>query len=190
MSEKTKQILSELQKDKKSSSKTTMVLWIITGALLAMGIIGAVAESQGIMTTGLVCGSMMVFFMAMRGLIRMGNATGLKKSLKTLEATGALQYIDEILQKEYKSDGKICFSKHYMYVIGKGIFAYEDMLNVDRPKPNNEFYIDTIDGKRHRVIMKVSVMKEFLERQNRITYEGDHKEIREKVRSYKETGVK
>jgi len=167
-----------------------MVLWIITGLLLGMGIIGAIFNSQGVMIPGLVGGSMMVFFMACRGIIRMGSANGLKKSLRTLEATCALQYIDEIIQKEYNSDGKICFSKHYMYVIGKGIFAYEDMLNVDRPKPNNEFYIDTVDGKRHRVIMKVAVMKEFLERQNKITYNGDYNEIKEKVRIFKETGKK
>lgn len=190
MSEETKKILRELKNDKKNTAKTTMVLWIITGVLMAVGIIGAIVKSQGVMIPGLVCGSMMVFFMALRGLFRMGNANGLRKSLRTLETTGALKYIDEILQKEYNSDGKICFSKHYMYVIGKGIFAYEDMLNVDRPKPNNEFYIDTVDGKRHRVIMKVAVMKEFLERQNRITYDGDNSEIREKVRIFKETGQK
>ena len=190
MSEKLKEIFIELQKDKKDTKKTTFVLLGISAVCLIVCIVGYIIRNQGMTVAGMVLFSLILAFTGFRSLIHATSSSGLKKSLKTLEATDALKYIDEILKKEYKSEGRICFSEHYLYVIGRGIFAFEDMLNVDRPKPNNEFYINTIDGKRHRVIMKVAVMKDFLERQNKITFDGDYKDIKEKVRIFKETGKK
>lgn len=179
MNEKTKEIYNKLKKDSGKLPVIFLVLNIISFLSLILAAMTDVAFFKlfGMLFPGfLLIGGLYLFFRTIKN-------SKLKHSLKTLEATGNIKYISEILNKEYKTDGKICFSKNLLYIEYENVIAYKDILNI---KPNNGNYIfTTIDGKNHEIYIEESTLSEFLNRQGHITYKAPRKEYKHKIEAFK-----
>lgn len=162
MNEQTKIIYKKLKAMKSGSKKTTNILLIISAVALIITIIAASAKINSVMMAGILVFSFSIFIILIR-LAANGDASiSLKKSLKTLEKTGNIKYIDEIIDNNFTTVDKTCFSQHLFYVKGKVVIAYEDITNVSRI--NNNYYIDTVDNARHRTYFSKAVLTELKNR--------------------------
>lgn len=149
MKQETMYVLEQLKKEGGQNKKINLILAVIAAASWIVGMVGLAPNLQPLMVVGVLVSSILFIVLFFRGLGALGRKICLKKSLQTLEATGSIQYVDEILKKQYKSTGKEYLSKHLYYIPGVFVMAYKDILDIRRV--NNEYYFVTIDGRQHRV---------------------------------------
>ena len=95
-----------------------------------------------------------------------------KMSVSTLVRTNKLDLTNEIINGDYNTDGKMCFSKHLMYDKKTHvIIAYDDILWVY--KRSIYYFIEdtmfcTVDGRAFRSKIDNKTLTEFLDRRGDI----------------------
>lgn len=127
-------------------------------------------------------------------IVYITKMSSVKKSVKTLAATGKLDFANEIISGDYNTDGKMGFSKHLLYdKKTKILVAYDDILWIykkARDRYTTEVLFCTVDGRKHRSRIEDITLNEFLRRrsgillgftpQNDTVYNMKVKEFKEK----------
>lgn len=161
MNEQTQKIYEALKGEKKDTKTRNITYGIIILVSFIMSVVGATAGNEALMMMGMLVFSFsVVIFLIILGL----DATSsnlLKKSMMTLENTGSIQFIDEILNKQYKSYGKTFFSQNMFYIPGKMVVAYRDIKEIFPTGKISEYVIRTVDEKNYRTVLSKDVLEEF-----------------------------
>ena len=155
--------------------KTTVLfvmIWITLALYLSPVWISQFTDiADIIMIVSPLCGISGLAFFCIT-FIYFGITSPVKKSLKTLVRTGKIDYIDEIISRDYNSNGVVCFSKHFLYDIKThAIVAYDDIVWIYEYQTNassSVFLICTIDGKKHKSKIDKQTLSEFLKRRRGI----------------------
>lgn len=138
-------------------------------------------------------GSLFPFFLIVGIVYLVSKAVssgGLKHTIRTLEATGSIKYIDEIFNNEYKTNGNVCFSKHLLYIPYHNVIAYKDIVNISTEcttfplSGTSEFVLHTIDGRNHKIMLSTDIMKEFLNHQRHILFNANSNEYKHKIEEF------
>jgi len=143
-------VLQQLMNDGKQNSNINMVLGIITAASAFIGMIGAVSDQSGLMMFGIMVMSIFALVLIVRALCAAERKNALTKSLAIMESTGSIQYIGEIINRQYQTNGKECLSEHIYYIPGTLVLGYGDIVDIRRI--NNDYYFVTLTGKQIRVM--------------------------------------
>ncbi len=110
----------------------------------------------------------MAFFVIL--IVYIVKMSPVKKSVKTLVATGKIEFSNEIISGDYNTDGKMGFSKHLLYdKKTKIVVAYDDILWVykkARDRYTTDVLFCTVDGRKHRSRIEDITLNEFLRRRN------------------------
>lgn len=110
----------------------------------------------------------MAFFVIL--FVYIAKMSPVKKSVKTLVATGKIEFSNEIISGDYNTDGKMGFSKHLLYdKKTKIVVAYDDILWIykkPRDRYTTEVLFCTVDGRKHRSRIEDITLNEFLRRRN------------------------
>ena len=189
MSEQIKQLYALIKKDRKNNSIVKIAFVFIAVVFITIGAIGFANGDDGMMMV--FVGVAILVGLMFSLLIGISYSVYLKKSLETLERTGAIKYIDEVLKREYVMVGKTAFSEHLLYVPGVCVIAFEDVVNLFRDNLY-EFIIETIDGKIHRVPTSKEAMLTLKMKDDRILIKGKGNvdECNARIERFRTTGRK
>lgn len=109
-----------------------IIFWLIWVCLaiyiVPMFFIGFLPDERSVSMIIPLCGVAGMFFLGCI-FIYYSKMHPLNKSAKTLNNTGKITYLDEIVNKNYNTDGKICISEHLLYDKKTNIIvAFDDIV--------------------------------------------------------------
>ena len=185
-------IYDKIKNENKKSNKTGMIFLTIIVVSFVLTIIGAVVKANAVMMMGILISSITAFAALISLAASADASANLKGSLNTLEQTGCMKYLNEILNKEYAQSNNICLSKHLLYIKMpmSCIIAYEDIVTVTYIVNKRYFNVTTVDGKSHRVKMSQTEMKAFLGRHKHILRQASYSELKPIFDAFKNEGRK
>lgn len=175
-----------------------IIFWLIWVCLaiyiVPMFFIGFLPDERSVSMIIPLCGVAGMFFLGCI-FIYYSKMHPLNKSAKTLNNTGKITYLDEIVNKNYNTDGKICISEHLLYDKKTNIIvAFDDIVWIYKKKDRatTEIIFCTVDGKKHKSQINDATLNGFLNRrsgillgytpQNKILYEGKVAEFQTKMK--------
>ena len=159
------------------------MLWVTLAIYIGFPTAAALMGKIDVMLTFMpLSGISGIAFIAIT-IIYVSRMHQIKKSIKTLERTKKLNYVNEIISGDYNSNDKVGFSKHLLYdKKTRMVVAYDDIVWVykhSKDRYNIEVLFCTIDGKKHSSSIDDHTLVEFLKRRSGILigFSAQNKEI-------------
>lgn len=107
--------------------------------------------------------------------------SGIIQSFETLERTGNIQYVDQILNRQYKVVDKAYFAQDIFYIPWRMIIAYKDVKDISPLSGINEYEIEIVDGTKYRICMLKITLEELL---SHIEIPEDPRKTKKKINKF------